>query len=527
MKILITDKLDESAVEYLLERNFEVEQHFGAKPEELMGLASGVHGWIIRSGTRLTEELLSTATDLKVVGRAGVGVDNIDIQSATRLGIAVLNTPSGNTIAAVEHSMALLLSLARHIPQAHYSLKHQGLWERSQFTGVELCGKTIGILGLGKIGGRVAMRCQALEMKVVGFDPYLSAERAREMGITLIEDLAELLGRCDFISLHLPSTENTRGIIGAESLAQCKPGIRIVNCARGNLVDELALAHALQSGQVAGAALDVFQQEPPAERALLDSNNLIVTPHLGASTVEAQRNVGTQIAEQVADALDNGIFREAVNIPVQDWSSYSKLKPQIDLVERLGQTAQQYCGGGISAVDLDYEGESFKEVEAMNNAFLTGLLRPVVGEGVNSVNAPVLAEERGVTLRFNREDASSDYQMLVRVQVTADGRQHELAGTIFSDNEPRLVGIDGFSVELFLFGVLLIFGNSDKPGVIGNVGELLGRYDINIAHFSLGRSEVGGDALGIVAVDERISDTALSELGAIENMRWVTQIELA
>jgi D-3-phosphoglycerate dehydrogenase len=524
VKILISDTLDDAALDLLRERGFEVVTLIGADADTLAAASSDAGGWIIRSGTRITDALMQNASALKVIGRAGVGVDNIDVAAATRRGIAVLNTPSGNTMAAVEHSIAMLLALARHIPAAHHSLVVEGSWQRAKFTGVELYGKTIGILGLGKIGGRVAARCLGLEMTVLGYDPFLSAERAKTMGVELVAELDDLLARCDFLSLHLPGSGATAGLLNAERLQRCKPGVRIVNCARGNLIDESALATALHDGRVAGAALDVFAQEPPTDSPLLQAPNLVATPHLGASTVESQRKVGMQIAEQVADALDHGVFREAVNIPVRDWSTYAKLKPQLVLVERLGQLAQQYAGGGISRVEVEYCGDGFDEVQAINNTLLKGLLHPVIGVGVNSVNAPILAQERGITLAVTERGDSGNYQSLVRLRIQVGEREYSLAGTAFADNEPRLVDIDGFEVELFLFGVLLMFGNYDRPGVIGDVGLVLGKHAINVAHFSLGREQVGGEALGVVAVDDKIDRAVLDELAALPNMRWVNQV---
>ncbi|MDH3715033.1 MAG: phosphoglycerate dehydrogenase [Gammaproteobacteria bacterium] len=526
MKILISDRLDAEAVALLRERGFDVVEAIGVDPGALQTQVADADAWIVRSGTQVTDRLLQCAKQLKVVGRAGVGVDNIDIAAATRGGVAVLNTPTGNTIAAVEHTIALLLALARHIPEAHNSLLGEGSWERSRFTGVELYGKTIGLLGLGKIGARVASRCRGLEMTVIAYDPFVSTDRAKSLGVQLAPDLQEVLARSDFLSLHLPGTPETAEILNAENLQRCKKGVRIVNCARGNLIDEAALAQALTSGHVAGAALDVFVDEPPTGSPLLQAPNLVATPHLGASTVESQRKVGMQIAEQVADALASGVFREAINIPVQDWGSFSQLKPQLVLVERLGQVAQQQAGGAISRVEVEYCGSGFSEVRAINSMLLKGLLKPVLGESVNAVNAPLLAEERGIELAFTEREHSSDYQTLVKLRIDVAGRQRTLAGTTFADQEPRLVEIDGYDVELFLLGVLLVFGNLDCPGVIGDVGTVLGKHAINVAHFSLGRKRPGGEALGVVAVDEEIPANVLQELSALQNMSWVCQVVL-
>ena len=526
MKILISDKLDSDAVALLRERGFDVVETIGAEPAVLQAQVVDADAWIVRSGTQVTDELLSCAQQLKVVGRAGVGVDNIDTAAATRRGVAVLNTPSGNTIAAVEHSIALLLALARHIPDAHNSLIGEGSWERSRFTGVELYGKTIGVLGLGKIGARVATCCRALEMTVLAYDPFLAPERAKSLGVELVAELEEILARSDFVSLHLPGTAETAGILNAKNLQRCKPGVRIVNCARGNLIDEAALAEALTSGHVAGAALDVFVNEPPTGSPLLQAPNVVATPHLGASTVESQRKVGMQIAEQVSEALMSGVFREAINIPVQDWGSFSQAKPQLVLVERLGQVAQQQAGGPISRVEVEYCGDGFSEVRAINSMLLKGLLKPVLGESVNAVNAPLLAEERGIELTYTERGHSSNYQTLIKLRINVGGQQRTLSGTTFADQEPRLVELDGFEVELFLLGVLLVFGNLDCPGVIGDVGTVLGKHAINVAHFSLGRKSPGGEALGVVAVDEEIPADVLRELSELRNMRWVYQVVL-
>lgn len=526
MIVLVTDKLDEAAITALRNRDLTVNCLYDGHGTELHQALRGTHGWIIRSGTQITSELLDAAPELKVIGRAGVGVDNIDVSAATKRGVAVVNTPMGNTIAAVEHTMALLLSLARHVPAAHHSLVNQHHWERSQFTGVELYGKSIGIIGLGKIGSRVAVRARAFRMNVFGYDPYLSQERADELGIEFCVDLDSMLQCCDFLSLHMPVNADTAGLIDEQLIARMKPGIRIVNCARGNLIDESALAAALKSGHVAGAAVDVFEQEPPLESPLLNAPNVVATPHLGASTEESQRQVGLQVAEQVADALQHGVYREAVNIPVKDWATLQKLEPQLAMVERLGTVAQQYVGGGISQVQVEYLGGPFEEIPALNNTLLKGMLAAALGESVNAVNAPVLAAERGIQLAHTESSRSKDYNSLVRLRIVADGRERTLAATTFADLQPRLVELDGHDVELFLEGILLLFMNVDRPGVIGDVGRVLGEHDINIAHFSLGRKTRGGEALAVVVVDEPVPTTVIQQLSGLNNMRWVKQVVL-
>ena len=522
-KVLITDELDNEAIVLLENRGLDVEQ---VSKDDLPGVQSALEharGWIVRSGTHVTGELLAHAKKLTVIGRAGVGVDNIDVAEATRRGIAVLNTPTGNTMAAVEHTLAMLLTL---VPQAHTSLFINKRWDRTEFAGVELYGKTIGIIGLGKIGSRVASRCRAFEMQILAFDPYLSAERADALGVELCGDLNSMLTRCDFLTLHIPVTTETENLLSRERIARLKSGARIVNCARGGLINEHALAAALTSGHVAGVALDVFREEPPLDSPLMNVPNVIVTPHLGASTLESQRNVGLQVATQVAEAILEGIFQEAVNIPVRDWATFKKLMPQLNMIERLGSVAQQYVGAGIARIDVEYSGGPFQEVPALNNTLLKGLLTPVLGDSVNAVNAPLLARERDLTVTHSLRDESKDYNSLVRIRVSTANDCHTLATTTFADRLPRLVELDGHEVELYLEGILLVFLNLDRPGVIGDVGQVLGRHDINIAHFSLGRKQKGGEALAVVVIDEPVPDSVMQELRALSNMRWLKQISL-
>ncbi|MEJ2176860.1 MAG: phosphoglycerate dehydrogenase [Gammaproteobacteria bacterium] len=526
MKIIITDSIDQAAIDLLTSCEHEVEQIDNADEPAIIEALEEASGWIIRSGTQITAKLLAHARKLVVIGRAGVGVDNIDIGEATRLGIAVVNTPTGNTLAAVEHTMALLLALARNIPQAHGSLMVDQTWERKAFTGVELYGKTIGIAGLGKIGSRVAGRCRAFEMQVLAYDPYISAERAAALDVELMDDLDALLAKSDFISLHMPNTSQTRNLMNAERLKNTKPGARIINCARGNLIDEVALADALRSGHIAGAALDVFQEEPPFDSPLMQAPNIIITPHLGASTQESQRNVGVQVAQQVSDAVCYGVFKDAVNIPVRDWATYEKLTPFLNMVERMGALAAQYAESGIKRIEVDYAGGPFEEFPALNNTLLKGLLTPVLGDSVNAVNASVLASERGIELSHSQSAEAAGYKNLISVIIHTANGQRSFAATTFADQLPRLVMLDGCDVDVYLEGMLLIFSNMDHPGVIGDVGQLLGENQINIAHFSLGRRHPGGEALAIVAVDDLIEENVLSKLGKLRNMKWARVISL-
>ncbi len=366
-------------------------------------------------------------------------------------------------------------------------------------------------------------------MAVLAYDPYLSAERAREMNVEQVHVLEDLLARCDYITIHLPKTDETQGLLDAARLAACKPGIRIVNCARGGLINEQALTEALASGHVAGAALDVFECEPPFESPLMKAPNLVATPHLGASTVESQRNVGMLIAEQIADALEKGIFREALNIPVQDWATFEKLQPQLELAERLGMLAQQFIEGGITRVHVEYQGKAFAEVPALNNALLKGILVPILGEGVNAVNAPLLAQERGIELIHSQQESCPNYSSLLRVTIheDRDNRERTFSATTFDDNQPRVVELDGYELELIPQGTLLLFVNIDQPGVIGKVGTILGKTGVNIASFTLGRMAAGGEALAVLHLDDTISEDLLKELADLDFMKWTKQISLS
>lgn len=527
MKILVSDKIDDSALDLLQNRGFDLEVQINAQLPVLGQAVRNADGWIIRNDTRITARLLQDASRLRVIGRAGVGVDKIDVQEATRLGIAVLNTPAGNTVATVEHTLAMLFALCRKIPAAHHSLAVQKSRERMAFTGVELSGKTMGVIGLGRIGSRVALHCLALGMTVVFHDPYLPRERAREMGLEQADTLESLLQKCDFISLHVPLTEETASFINAERLAQCKSGVRIVNCAGDGLIDEAGLHQALLSEHVAGAALDMPARESLIDSPLLDLPNLIATPHLAANTRESQVNVGLQVAEQVADALEFRVFREAVNMPVRDWDTFNRISPKLKLVEMMGQFAQKFTGRSISKVSVEYCGAEFEEIEAINNTLLTGLLNATTTSKVNPVNAAIRAAERGMSVSFRHGQNSGNYRSLVRLTVETSRKTHNFAGTTFSDGEPRLVEIDNSEVELFLYGVILVFCNYDKPGVVGNVGTVLGENEVNIAHFSLGRESPGGLALGIVATDNPLSRRVMRELRELPDMQWVKQIRLS
>ncbi|MDB5397050.1 MAG: phosphoglycerate dehydrogenase [Rhodospirillales bacterium] len=514
-KVLISDDLSPRAVEIFRERGVDVDMKVGLKPDQLKAIIGDYDGLAIRSATKVTKEILEAAHALKVVGRAGIGVDNVDIPAATAGGVVVMNTPFGNSITTAEHAIALLFALARDIPQANAST-HAGKWEKSRFMGVELTGKVLGVIGCGNIGSIVADRALGLKMKVVAFDPFLTAERATDIGVEKVE-LNDLLARADFITLHTPLTDQTRGIIDAKALALTKPGIRIINCARGGLVDEVALKAAVESGHVAGAALDVFMVEPAKENDLFGLEQVICTPHLGASTSEAQENVALQVAEQMADFLMNGAVVNALNTPSLSAEDAPKLRPYLRLAEQLGSFAGQVTEGGIGSITIEYEGH----VAGLNQRPLTavilkGLLATRL-ETVNMVNAPAIARQHDIKVTESRSDQSSDYQTAIRVTV-GNGKDHRsITGTLFGD-KPRIVSIDGVPTEAELTAHMLLIENLDKPGFIGSLGRTLGDGQINIAGFHNGRLAAGEKAFCLVSVDQRIDDSLLKRIGHLPNV---------
>lgn len=509
-KVLISDKLSPRAVDIFKESGVDVDVKVGMSPEELIACIGEYDGLAIRSATKVTAEVLKAAKKLKVVGRAGIGVDNVDIPGATANGVVVMNTPFGNSVTTAEHAIAMMFSLARQIPQANAST-HAGKWEKSKFMGVELTGKTLGLIGAGNIGSIVADRAQGLKMKVIAYDPFLSAEKAASLNVEKVE-LDELLKRADFITLHTPLNDATRGILSAEALGKTKKGVRIINCARGGLIDEAALKDATQSGQVAGAALDVFEVEPAKENVLFGTEAVICTPHLGASTTEAQENVALQVAEQMSDYLVNGTVTNALNIPSVSAEDAARLKPYIELAGQLGSFAGQLTESGLKQVKIDYEGA----VAALNTKPLTavalqGLLAPLV-EGVNMVNAPVIAHERKVNVTEAKHDRPGDYQTLIRITVITDQRERTVSGTLFGGKHPRIVEVNGVALEAGLGKHMLFVNNEDKPGFIGSLGSLLGKSNINIANFHLGRTEGASDAIALLEVDQDIKPPVIKEI---------------
>jgi len=516
-RVLISDKMDPNAAVIFRERGCEVDEITGETPEQLIARIGDYDGLAIRSSTKVTPAILAAAKNLKVIGRAGIGVDNVDIPAASAQGVVVMNTPFGNSITTAEHAIALMFALARQIPEAN-ALTQAGKWPKNDFMGVEVTGKTLGLIGAGNIGSIVASRALGLKMKVVAFDPFLSPERAVELGIEKVE-LDELLARADFITLHTPLTDQTRNILSAANLAKTKKGVRIINCARGGLIDEAALKDALDSGHVAGAALDVFQTEPAKESPLFGTPNFICTPHLGASTNEAQVNVALQVAEQMADYLVTGGVTNALNMPSLSAEEAPKLKPYMALAERLGSLVGQLTTGAIPRISIHVEGAAAElNIKPIVAAVLAGFLR-VQSATVNMVNAPFLAKERGIEVREIKTEKEGDYHTLVRVSVKTDAGERSVAGTLFSNSEPRLVELFGIKVEAELDGNMMYIVNEDAPGFIGRIGTLLGENAINIGTFNLGRREAGGEAVLLLSVDSPVPTEVLGAAKALPGVK--------
>jgi D-3-phosphoglycerate dehydrogenase / 2-oxoglutarate reductase len=515
-KVLIADALSPSAAEVFRERGIEADTRTGLAPSELAAMIGVYDGLAVRSATKVTRHILDAATNLKVVGRAGIGVDNVDVAAATQHGVVVMNAPHGNAVTTAEHAIALMLALARNIPQANAST-HEGRWEKERFLGVELAGKTLGIVGCGNVGSIVADRAHGLKMQVIAYDPFLSDERARDLAVEKV-DLAELLGRADIITLHTPLTDSTCRMIDAAALARTKPGVRIVNCARGELVVEADLKAAILSGQVAGAALDVFSEEPARGNTLFGLPQVIATPHLGASTAEAQEKVAIQIAQQMAEFLLTGAVRNAVNMPSVTAEEAPRLRPYIRLAEQLGSFAGQLTRSGIRAVTVEYEGHATQlNTRALTAAALSGLLSPML-EQVNMVNAPLIARERDISVSEVKHDRPSDYQTLIRLTIETDRRKRDLAGTLFGGDKPRVVEIKGIPIEAELGRHMLYVTNKDKPGFIGRLGTMLGDAGVNIATFHLGRLAPGADAIALIEVDQPLPDPLLRRLRLIPDV---------
>jgi D-3-phosphoglycerate dehydrogenase / 2-oxoglutarate reductase len=518
-RVLISDKLSPAAVQIFADRGLEPVVKAGLDKDQLAEIIGEFDGLAIRSATKVTAKLLDRAKQLKVVGRAGIGVDNVDLSAATAKGVIVMNTPYGNSITTAEHAISLMLALARQIPAADASTQ-SGKWEKNRFMGVEITGKTLGVIGCGNIGSIVVDRAHGLKMKVLAYDPYLSPERAVDLGVHKVE-LDELLRRADFITLHTPLTERTRNIIDSRALALTRRGVRIINCARGGLVDEAALRVALDSGHVAGAAFDVFTEEPAIANPLFGHPNVVCTPHLGAATMEAQENVALQIAEQMSDYLLNGAISNAVNFPSISAEEAPRLRPFVKLAEQLGSFAGQATETGLKAVKLVYEGQiAGMNTKALTSAAIAGLLKPLL-QDVNMVSAPIIARERGIAVEETKRDAQSDYDSLLTLTVVTERQERSIQGTVFADGRPRVVSIKGIRVDAEFGPSMLYITNLDKPGFIGRFATTLGDAGINIATFHVGRESPGGNAIALVEVDGPVPPEVVERVKLIPNVQRV------
>ncbi|WP_045388062.1 phosphoglycerate dehydrogenase [Falsirhodobacter sp. alg1] len=521
-RVLVSDALSETAVQIFRDRGIDVDYMpaLGKDKEELARIIGQYDGLAIRSATKVTDKLLELAPNLKVIGRAGIGVDNVDIPAASKKGVIVMNTPFGNSITTAEHAIAMMFAVARQLPEASVST-HAGKWEKSRFMGVELFNKTLGVIGAGNIGGIVCDRALGLHMKVVAYDPFLSEERATQMGVQKVE-LDELLARADFITLHVPLTEKTKGILNAETLAKTKRGVRIINCARGGLVNEVALAEALKSGQVAGAAFDVFEVEPATDSPLFNLPNVVVTPHLGASTSEAQENVALHVAEQMSDYLLTGAVQNALNMPSVTAEEAAVMGPWVKLAGHIGTFIGQMTDEPIKAINILYDGGVAEmNLAALNAAAIAGIMK-VANPDVNMVSAPIIAKERGIQISTTKQEKSGTYDAYIKVTMVTEKRERSIAGTVFSDGKPRFIQIKGINVDAEIGPHMLYTSNKDVPGIIGLLGMTLGENGANIANFTLGRAAAGDQAIAIIYLDEPLNEkarTALEATGKFQQVR--------
>ncbi|VAW38406.1 D-3-phosphoglycerate dehydrogenase [hydrothermal vent metagenome] len=527
MKVLISDSLSEAAVE-ILNNTEGIECVFDPKitPEDLLATINEYHGIALRSRTKVTAEVIEKGENLKVIGRAGSGVDNIDVAAATQKGVIVMNTPGGNTVTTGEHAIAMMFALARKIPQATASMK-DGRWDKKKFQGTELTGKTLGILGVGNIGSVVASRAQGLKMNVISYDPYISEDAAEKLGITLV-GLDELYGQSDFLSIHVPLTNDTRNIINKDAFSKMKKGIYLIHCARGGIVSEADLAGAIKDGIVAGAALDVFEQEPtPADNPLLSMDEVIVTPHLGASTQEAQDNVAIAIAEQIADLLTTGSVRNALNVPCVPAEQLATLSPYITLGEKLGSFQGQLLTGGIEEIQVEYAGEvTGYDIASITIACIKGILTPLLDEGVNYVNAPSVAQERGIKVTEVKSSRSIDFASSITIKIKTKEGENLIEGALFGKSEPRIVKINKFFLDAVPEGNLLVIHNNDKPGVIGQIGTLLGENSVNIARLHLGRQAESAEALSVWNIDTPIEKEIMAKITGLAYIISAKVVEL-
>ncbi len=511
-KVLVSDKLSETAVQIFRDNGIEVdfEPALGKDKDALLARISDDDGLAIRSATKATEKLLAAATNLKVIGRAGIGVDNVDLKAASKKGVIVMNTPFGNSITTAEHAIAMMFAVARQIPEASAST-HAGKWEKSKFMGVELTNKTLGLIGCGNIGSIAANRAIGLQMKVHAFDPFLSEERAAQLGVKKVT-LDELYANADFITMHIPKTDKTAGMIDAAAIAKMKKGVRIVNCARGGLVDEQALADALKSGQVAGAAFDVFAVEPATDSPLFNLPNVVVTPHLGAATSEAQENVAIQVAEQISDYLKNGAVTNAINMPSITAEEAPVLGPFVKLASHLGAFAGQMTDEPITEINITYDGKvADMNTKALGSAAIAGVMKAQDSD-VNMVSAPVIAHERGIKVSSTTQEKTGVFDSYIKLTVKTADRERSIAGTVFTDGKPRFIQIKGINIDAEIGEHMLYTTNDDVPGIIGALGKTMGENGVNIANFTLGRSEAGGDAIALLYLDDAPNQVAMDKL---------------
>lgn len=524
--VLVSDPLAEEGIARLQSYpDVEVEVHTDWDEERLVQEIGRYDALLVRSGTQVTERVIEAGQRLKAIGRAGVGVDNIDVAAATRRGIIVINSPDGNTLSAAEHTVALMLSLARQIPQAHHALVYQKEWKRNKFTGVQIAGKVLGVIGLGRIGSEVARRAIGLDMKVLGCDPFISAERAKQLGVELA-DVDRICQEADFITVHTPLTKQNLGLIGERQFAMMKRGVRLINCARGGIIDEQALSEAIQSGIVSGAALDVFTQEPPTNMPLLELPQVIATPHLGASTYEAQINVAVEVAEGIVKALHGEPVRTAVNAPMFKGDDFDRVAPYVDLCERLGRLFTALFDGGFERIEVAYRGGAADlDARALTPAVLKGMLDPILHEQVNFINAPIFAEQRGLHVTETRESKSKVYANLITITGHGKNGDVHVSGTVALGGGPTLVDISGYRLNISGQGLMLIARNEDRPGMIGIVGTLLGKANVNIAFMQVGRKVSGGDAIMVLGVDTHIEDALIDELNQIDALSDIHLVE--
>ena len=524
-KVLVSDKLSETAVQIFRDRGIDVDfmPDLGKDKEKLAGVIGEYDGLAIRSATKVTPTILKHATKLKVIGRAGIGVDNVDREAASKQGVIVMNTPFGNMITTAEHAIAMMFAVARQIPEASAST-HAGKWEKSRFMGVELTGKILGVVGAGNIGGIVCDRARGLKMKVLAYDPFLSPEKAEKMGVEKVE-LEDLLQRSDFVTLHVPKTDATAGMLNAEAIAKMKKGARLINCARGGLVDEAALAEALKSGHLAGAAFDVFSVEPAQDNPLFNLPNVVVTPHLGAATTEAQENVALQVAEQMSNYLLTGAVENALNMPSVTAEEAKVMGPWIKLADHLGSFVGQMTDEPIKAINILYDGSvAGMNLEALNCSVIAGIMKRA-NPDVNMVSAPLIAKERGIQISTTNQDKSGVFEGYIKVTVVTDKRERSVAGTVFSDGKPRFIQIKGINIDAEIGQHMLYTTNEDVPGIIGLLGNKMGRNGVNIANFTLGRSEVGGEAIALLYVDDSIPEEVLKALDTTGQFTQVKPLE--